>query len=376
MNCALEGVDSASYADPYGITTPAPNTLRMAYEADGDGGNVGGRTYLLNASGTGYEMFKLLNREFTFDVDVSTLDCGLNGALYFVAMDEDGGMSQGNNKAGAAYGTGYCDAQCPRDVKFISGEANCDDWDSTNAIGKYGNCCNEMDIWEANRIANALTPHTCQGLGAYRCDSETSPSACDHNTGYCDGDGCDYNPYRVGNTTFFGNGTNFLIDTNQVITVTTQFITSDGTDTGNLVEIRRFYSQNGMTYAMPYSTYTPQYNSISDDFCEEQKEIFGETDYFEKNGGMSQMGKQMQQGMVLVMSLWDDGGAHMLWLDSCYPTDVPCTDPGVARGSCPTSSGDPDDVRYNDADAWTTFANIRLGLIDSSLEQKAIKVEM
>ena len=29
-------------------------------------------------------MFQLLNREFTYDVDVSTLDCGLNGALYFV----------------------------------------------------------------------------------------------------------------------------------------------------------------------------------------------------------------------------------------------------------------------------------------------------
>ena len=29
-------------------------------------------------------MFNLLNKEFTFDVDVSTLECGLNGALYFV----------------------------------------------------------------------------------------------------------------------------------------------------------------------------------------------------------------------------------------------------------------------------------------------------
>lgn len=30
-------------------------------------------------------MFQLLNKEFTFDVDVSQLDCGLNGALYFVS---------------------------------------------------------------------------------------------------------------------------------------------------------------------------------------------------------------------------------------------------------------------------------------------------
>ena len=36
-------------------------------------------------------MFKLKNKEFTFDVDVSELPCGLNGALYFVEMEADGG---------------------------------------------------------------------------------------------------------------------------------------------------------------------------------------------------------------------------------------------------------------------------------------------
>ena len=39
-------------------------------------------------------------------------------------MDADGGVanSGGLNKAGAQYGTGYCDAQCPHDMKFIQGE--------------------------------------------------------------------------------------------------------------------------------------------------------------------------------------------------------------------------------------------------------------
>merc|ERR1719211_170342 len=57
-------------------------------------------------------MFYLPNKEFTFDVDVSNLPCGLNGALYFVEMDEAGGKYP-TNTAGASYGTGYCDAQCP-----------------------------------------------------------------------------------------------------------------------------------------------------------------------------------------------------------------------------------------------------------------------
>ena len=74
-------------------------------------------------------MFNLLNQEFTFDVDMSQLPCGLNGAVYFVSMDADGGMSKfPTNKAGAKFGTGYCDSQCPHDIKFINGEANVLGW--------------------------------------------------------------------------------------------------------------------------------------------------------------------------------------------------------------------------------------------------------
>ena len=52
-------------------------------------------------SPTSYKMFKMKNREFTFTVDVSKLPCGLNGALYFVEMDSDGGMAKyPGNKVG------------------------------------------------------------------------------------------------------------------------------------------------------------------------------------------------------------------------------------------------------------------------------------
>lgn len=36
-------------------------------------------------------------------------------------MPKNGGKGRNNNQAGARYGTGYCDAQCPRDMKFIDG---------------------------------------------------------------------------------------------------------------------------------------------------------------------------------------------------------------------------------------------------------------
>ena len=103
-----------------------------------------------------YHPFMLLNREFTFTVDVSQLPCGLNGALYFVEMDQDGGKSKyPTNKAGARLGTGYCDAQCPHDIKYINGETNSEGWapspkDPSAGKGIYGTCCAEMDIWEAN----------------------------------------------------------------------------------------------------------------------------------------------------------------------------------------------------------------------------------
>jgi len=75
------------------------------------------------ANTTEYQTFNLLNKEIAFDIDVSTLDCGYRSGLYFVAMDADGGSAKHPvNTAGAKYGTGYCDASCPRDVKWIDGE--------------------------------------------------------------------------------------------------------------------------------------------------------------------------------------------------------------------------------------------------------------
>lgn len=133
------------------------------------GANIGSRIYLLESSGDKYYQFKLKNREFTFEVDVSNLPCGVNGALYFVEMESDGGKSKhSGNKAGAKYGTGYCDAQCPKDVKWIYGEANSKEWN--NGLGHYGSCCAEIDIWEANSISSAFTLHPCSVTGTYRCE--------------------------------------------------------------------------------------------------------------------------------------------------------------------------------------------------------------
>lgn len=61
----------------------------------------------------------------------------------------------------------------------------------------------------------------------------------------CDKDGCDFASYRLNDKTFYGPGSSFQVDTTRPFTVVTQFITTDGTDNGDLKEVRRFYVQNG-----------------------------------------------------------------------------------------------------------------------------------
>lgn len=84
---------------------------------------------------------------------------------------------------------------------------------------------------------------------------------------------------------------------------------------------------------------------------------------------MASMGRAGGAGMVLVMSLWDDHYANMLWLDSNYPTDQPASKPGVGRGTCSTSSGVPADVEKNSPNAQVVFSAIKFGPIGSTFAQ-------
>ncbi|KYQ92394.1 glycoside hydrolase family 7 protein [Tieghemostelium lacteum] len=368
QNCYLEG---AQYQSVYGVTTHE-DSIRLNFVTQSQGKNIGSRLFLMENE-TNYQMFYVLGQEFSFDVDVSKLDCGLNGALYFVSMDSDGGTSRfPTNEAGAKFGTGYCDAQCPRDLKFISGEGNVDGWvpssnNPNTGVGGHGSCCSEMDIWEANKMASAFTPHPCDVVGQNMCSGDTCGGTASSNRygGECDPDGCDFNPYRMGNKTFYGPGLD--IDTNSVITVVTQFLTSDDTPTGTLTSINRLYIQKGEIVSQSQSTIEGvEGNKVNDQFCMKQKEVFGDPDSFTKHGGMQQMGKALQNGMVLVMSLWDDYFADMLWLDSSYPVNGTTTQPGVLRGPCSTTSGVPADVESKYPDAYVIYSNIKVGPIGST----------
>merc|ERR1712232_349515 len=91
-NCAVEGANS-EYTSTYGVHADGGNLMLKFVTQGPYSKNIGSRVYLLEDE-TNYKLFKLKNKEFAFDVDVSQLPCGLNGALYFVQMDGDGGMSK------------------------------------------------------------------------------------------------------------------------------------------------------------------------------------------------------------------------------------------------------------------------------------------
>mmetsp|Transcript_73466 Transcript_73466/g.143686 ORF Transcript_73466/g.143686 Transcript_73466/m.143686 type:complete len:303 (-) Transcript_73466:352-1260(-) len=299
-------------------------------------------------------------------------------------MSEDGGQAQyEGNHAGAKFGTGYCDAQCPHDIKFINGAANNQEWEASDTdpnagTGRFGSCCTELDIWEANSVSTAYTPHTCSVVGQTQCEGAECGDIDANNPdsryqGVCDKDGCDLNTYRYGIEDFFGPGPTFAVDSTKPVTVVTQFVTTDGTDSGDLKEIKRFYVQDGLKIETPEIS-IPTDNgllvsdSITDEFCAASRAYFNEThNGFHDNGAMKGMGDALDRGLVLVMSLWDDHYAKMLWLDSNYPTDVdPATHPGVGRGSCATTSGEPTDVEANSPNSTVTFSNIKVGTIGTT----------
>jgi cellulase len=108
QNCELEGIEYSSK----GVLTSGSALTMRAYLFDGNTFSlVSPRMYLLAEDEQNYEMLKLVNQELSYEVDVSQLGCGMNGALYLSEMDPSGSRSA-TNPAGAAYGTGYCDAQC------------------------------------------------------------------------------------------------------------------------------------------------------------------------------------------------------------------------------------------------------------------------
>jgi len=89
-NCVLEGVSKNKYENTYGVQQ-IQDGVKLKYVTEHESGvNVGSRLYVMDDD-ENYKLFYLKNREFSFEVDVSELQCGMNGAMYFSEMPANGG---------------------------------------------------------------------------------------------------------------------------------------------------------------------------------------------------------------------------------------------------------------------------------------------
>jgi hypothetical protein len=337
---------SSSGASLIEISGAEKDTLKLTY----GGADVGGpRVYLIEKAGVNANtMFDLKGSEFTFNVELSSMDCGFNAALYFVGMDK--------NEGGAVNGTNYCDAQ---------------------AVA--GTFCSEMDVLEANTEAQQYTTHACiDACGSFTTSNKQCQGPPGSQSNVCDQSGCGLNPFRYGpgttynnendNAGWYGKGSaTHQLDSTTPFTVVTQFHANGG----DLTNITRFYVQNGKRIDLPTLYVIPPKGggqqmsgfaqpAITSGYC---------TDIYDRwNGGsgeqpLLQMGKNMDQGMVLAMSAWYAQETYplsgeqtgMSWLDGQNNWGKI-----IKAGPCDATTSDSGGPFY------ATFSNIRFGSIGST----------
>ncbi|KAK6079803.1 glycosyl hydrolase family 7 [Seiridium cupressi] len=333
-NCIQEAQTDYSTV---GVTTDGAS-LRMQMMVNNV--SVSPRIYLLDNTEEKYEMVKFTGGEFAFDIDATKLPCGMNSALYLSEMEDDGGQSE-LNTGGAARGTGYCDAQCYT-TPFINGVANLD---------AAGACCSEMDIWEANARAEQVAPHPCNESGVYLCSGAECGS-----DGVCDKSGCGWNPYRLNQTDYYGEGSEFDVDTTKPFTVVTQFPVNNST--GKLEEITRLFVQDGVVIKAETVSKEglPAVDSITTDYC-----VASDATAFNRLDGLEAMGDAMARGMVMAFSIWWSTDGSMVWLD------------GASEGAGPCSDSDdlPASILAVEPEPEVTFSNLKWGEIGSTFGSAA-----
>jgi len=361
--CAVGAWPKDQWEAPYGVNQ-TKSGINLGYVTQGPYSiNVGSRLFITEKDE--YKQFKLIGNEVSVTVDMSKTECGLNGAIYFVEMDKNGDKGVGENHAGASYGTGYCDAQCPRDLKWIKGKANIKPkWvpnqkDPMKNIGEGGRgiCCAELDLWEANKQSFQLALHPMDGEESQKecylegeCGSQETGK---RNIGPTDRNGCYMNPYLMGHKKFYGPGTEYTINTEKPFTIVTEF-RDDGK--GHLEGMYQYYYQDGKKIMQPDYGFGDG-NAMTQDSCTKIFKHYKDDDFFNDHGGMKQFSKSVERGMTMVLSFWDDMATDMNWLDT------------GARGRCNVGDGDPATLREKHPDAKFGIRHVRWGPIGSTHKQ-------
>jgi len=172
-----------------------------------------------------------------------------------------------------------------------------------------------------------------------------------------------------GDVHFYGPG--LALDTSKPMTVVTQFFTEDGTDSGNITEIRQLYLQDGKVISNPEPTMPGIATlGISDEYCAAEASDFGSANAFQSKGALSEITSAFRKGMVLTLSLWEDKSTEMRWLDSTMGGSAP----GDKRGRCNASENTVEYIASHETSAYTKYSNIRYGAIGSTTMARRLAV--
>jgi cellulase len=151
-----------------------------------------------------FKNFSLLGKTLSYDIDVSTVGCSCNAALYFVSMPGFTQSGQADPTSGRDY---YCDA---------------------NEVG--GEYCWELDTYEGNKYTVQTTPHKCD-------------SAAGQHIWNCDRGGCGQNAWYADNKGMCPDGS-CKINTSQPYNHAVTYVSTNG----QLSRVHNQFTQNGKTF--------------------------------------------------------------------------------------------------------------------------------
>merc|ERR1712190_323528 len=122
-----DGVSLEQYGSTYGITSEDEGLKLEFVKETQYGTNYGSRVYLMEDDDN-YKLFRLKNLEFTMNVDMSRMPCGLNSAVYFVDIRRfyvQGGrvLPNSNSSISGLTGNSITDGICG-DMKNKFGDIN------------------------------------------------------------------------------------------------------------------------------------------------------------------------------------------------------------------------------------------------------------
>ncbi|KAF5251178.1 hypothetical protein FANTH_3722 [Fusarium anthophilum] len=195
--------------------------------------------------------------EYTFDIDVRNVPPGYKARVSLNWMEPDGARTRKKgDKAGAKYGTGYCDAACDKGQRFVEGTANYDGWvpdkhDPMLGAGRMSACCHTTVLWEGNIESTDYHWSPCLPPWYHMCDKDKC-------TTKCFALGCRWNPNGNKMKPFYGPGPTNTIDSKKTFSVVTQFFIQQTPKVENIFKTRAtYYIQEGKIFRSAPSDFRP-----------------------------------------------------------------------------------------------------------------------